>query len=215
MKQRIINSNKMEKLSVNRQVTLNFLKLIDEIIEKKLFNGFATERDLAAFIQLEQSYISKLKIDENRYVSLDMISRFVNLLGINSNNFFIKDELNKEKVLRDNFTFESARSGNTNNITNSKIGHFVQGAVVNGNNNTGNVNTTLKIINGLPAKDQKEIKNYLTTIKNQNKGMSSEIEALKKIIDKHKREIDKKEKELSDLSKKYVSLLEKKVSGKK
>ena len=93
---------------------------------------------------------------------------------------------------------------------------------INGNNNKGNINTTLKIIDGLPAKDCKEMKEYLNTIKNQNSGLQKEVVDFKKNLSRHEKamndknkELKEKEKQLLEMSQKYISLLESRAVGKK
>ena len=132
------------------------------------------------------------------------------------------DKAQKEKLIRESFVMNAGRSGNTNNISNSKIGQFIQGAIVNGDNNKGNINTTLKIINGLPAKDKKELKEYFASITDQNSGLQNEVGDLKKTLTRHEKaineknkELKEKEKQLSEMSQKYISLLENKAAGKK
>lgn len=222
MNQSVKNLEKMSKNEINRLVTANFLNAVEEVVEKRYYRDVTNERELATFLNITQSSISKLKSDENRYVTLDMILRMVNLLGANSNNFFLMNEKEKEKLIREGFIVHSGHSGHTNTISNSKVGHIVQGAIVNGNNNKGNINTTLKIIDGLPAKDRKEMKEYLNTIKNQNSGLQEEVVDLKKTIARYEKamneknkELKEKEKQLHDMSQKYISLLESRAVEKK
>ena len=210
----------MNKNQLQRLVTVNFLAIVDEIVRKRLYVDITNEKELADFLAINQSVISKLKSDENRYVSLDMLARLVNILGANSNNVFVLDKAQKEKLIRESFVMNAGRSGNTNNISNSKIGQFIQGAIVNGDNNKGNINTTLKIINGLPAKDKKELKEYFASITNQNSGLQNEVGDLKKTLTRHEKAINEKNKELKEkdkqlfeMSQKYISLLENKAGG--
>lgn len=222
MKQLNRSLSEMSKNEINRLVTVNFLNAIEEIVGKRYYREVTNESELAAFLKINQSYISKLKSDENRYVTLDMILRIVNLLGANSNNFFLMNEAEKDKIIREGFALNSSRSGNTNNISNSKIDKFIQGAIINGDNNKGNINTTLKIINGLPAKDKKELKEYFASITNQNSGLQNEVGNLKKTlsrcekaINEKNKELREKEKQLMEISQKYIALLENNVVGKK
>jgi len=214
MNQSHTNVKEMSKNQLQRMVTENFLNTIDDIVNSGKYVDLQNEAAISKIIAKEQGYISKLKKDDKRYVSLEMITLLVNLLGANSNNIFLLEKSEKEKLFREGVTANQVRKGNTNNISDNK-GNVVQGAIINGDNYKGNANTTLKIINGLPAKDRKEMKEYLASIQNQNSEQISEIEALKKIIDRHKEEIDKKEKELSAMLKKYIGLLESHVGVKK
>lgn len=222
MKQANRDLLEMNKNQLQRLVTVNFLSIVDEIVRKRLYVDITNEKELADFLAINQSVISKLKSDENRYVSLDMLARLVNILGANSNNVFVLDKGQKEKLIRESFVMNAGRSGNTNNISNSKIGQFIQGAIVNGDNNKGNINTTLKIINGLPAKDKREIKEYFASITNQNSGLQNEVGDLKKTLTRHEKaikekndELKEKDKQLFEMSQKYISLLETKAGGKK
>lgn len=222
MKQVNRNLSDLSKNQLQRLVTINFLEIIEEIVGKRLYADITSEKELSDYIASNQSVISKLKTDDNRYVTLDMIAKVVNLLGANSNNIFVLDKSEKEKLIREGFTFNQGRSGNTNNITNSKVSNFVQGAVINGDNYKGNINTTLKILNGLPAKDRKELKEYFESISNQNAGLKNEVGDLKKTLAQHEKamkakniELKTKEEALAEMSRKYISLLETKVTAKK
>lgn len=221
MKQVNRNLSDLSKNQLQRLVTVNFLEIIEEIVGKRLYADITSEKELSDYIASNQSVISKLKTDENRYVTLDMIAKVVNLLGANSNNIFVLGKSEKEKLIREGFTFNQGRSGNTNNISNSKVSNFVQGAVINGDNYKGNINTTLKILNGLPAKDRKELKEYFESISNQNTGLKNEVGDLKKTLAQHEKamkaknlELKNKEEALAEMSRKYISLLETKVKAK-
>lgn len=223
--------DKMSKSDVNREITLKFLSAIDKIVKENLFEHITSENKVTEMFQKQHNYFSKIKNDPNRYVTLDMIAGIVNELGLNSNVFFVLNEKEekKEKFFREGQPLNSTRSGNTNNISNSTIEHFVQGAIVNGDNNQGNISTTLKIINGLPAKDQKELKKYFAAITNQNEGLKDEVLDLKKTLAQHEKalkeknaalkakenELKTKETDLKEISRKYITLLEGQVSKKK
>lgn len=217
------SNRKFEKSSnneINREVTVKFLNVLEKIVKENVFPDITTESKLAALLEIKQSYISKIKGNPNRYVTLDMISGFVNELGINSNIFFLlnEKEAKKEKLIREGFTFNQGRSGNTNNISNSKLTNFVQGPVMNGDNYKGDIHTTLKILKGLSPKDRKEMKEYFESITNQNSGLKNEVTELKKTLAQHEKamkakniELKKKEEELAEMSRKYISLLETKA----
>jgi plasmid maintenance system antidote protein VapI len=231
MKQANSIINEMSKNQLNRLVTMNFLEIVEEIVSKRLYTEITTESELASYIELNQAYISKLKSNENRYVSFDMMLRLVNILGANSNNFFLLKKSEREQLIREGFTVNAGRSGNTNNISNSKIGKFIQGAIINGDNHKGDIHTTMKIINGLPNKQhRKEMKDFVEKVTNQNSGLKNEVGDLKKTLARHEKaikekndelkekneELRAKEKQLFEVSQKYIALLEEgKVAEKK
>jgi DNA-binding Xre family transcriptional regulator len=205
MKQLNRNVTEMTKNQIQRSVTTNFLKVVEELVAIR-YAEITNEKELADYIEISQSLISKLKSDENRYVSLDMLARLVNILGANANSVFVLDKSSKEKLIRDGFVVNAGRSGNTNNISNSKINNFLQGPVMNGDNHKGDINTTLKIINTLPAKDRKEVKQYFDSLTNQNTGLENKVEGLKKILDQHEKTIKKKDGLLEEKNKKLFEL---------
>lgn len=216
------NLEKSVKNEVSREITEKFLELLDKIVTEGWIEGVASEAKLMAMLQIPQNYISKIKANPRRYVTIDMISSFVNELGVNSNILFVlnEKEAKKEKVIREGFTINQGRSGNTNNIGNNK-GNIVQGPVVNGDNHKGDINTTLKILKGLTPKDRREMKEYYESITNKNELLINQVGDLKKTLAQHEKamkakniELKKKEEELSELSKKYITLLETKVKAK-
>ena len=216
------NLDGLSKNELNRIVTVNFLNAFQEIVKNNVFKDIKTESELAAFLDIKQGYISKLKSDENRYVTLDMILRIVNILGANSNKFFLMSQTEKEKLLRDGFKSSSIRKGHVTTITNSKVSNYIQGPVFNGDNHKGNITTTLKIIEGLPAKDKKELKEYFNSISEQNAGLQNVVADLKKTLARHEKalkeknaQLEIKEKKLSEISQKYITLLEQQNSRKK
>ena len=217
------NLEKSSKNEISREITVKFLDLLEKIVAEGWVEGISSEAKLMAMLQIKQNYISKIKANPRRYVTIDMISSFVNELGVNSNILFVlnEKEAKKEKVIREGFTINQGRSGNTNNIGNNK-GNIVQGPIVNGDNHKGDINTTLKILKGLTPKDRREMKEYYESIINKNELLINQVGDLKKTLAQHEKamkakniELKKKEEELSDLSKKYITLLETKVTAKK
>lgn len=224
MLQRNRTLEKMSKNEISRVVTTNFLSTIEEIVRKGIYEDIKNESDLAVFTNISHSSISKLKTDKNRYVTLEMILRIVNLLGANSNNLFVTDSKQKEDLIREGF-INAGRSGNTNNITNSKVKSFIQGPVINGDNYKGDINTYQRIINNIPVKYRKELKEALQAINNKNENLENQVKDLKKTLAQHdkalkakeselmkkEKEIDelrKKESELNEIARKYILLLE-------
>lgn len=216
MLQRNRTLDKMSKNEISRVVTTNFLSTIEEIVRKGIYEDIKNESDLAVFTNISHSSISKLKTDENRYVTLEMILKIVNKVGANSNNLFVIDEKQKEELIREKFV-DAGRSGNTNNIS-GKVKNFIQGPVVNGDNYKGNINTYQKIINNIPVKYRKELKEALQplpAIVAQNESLNNQVKDLKKTLAQHERaikakdlELSKKEKELEELRKKESELNE-------
>jgi DNA-binding Xre family transcriptional regulator len=205
---------KMSKNEISRVVTTNFLKTIEEIVRKGIYEDIKNESDLAVFTDISHSSISRLKTDENRYVTLEMILKIVNKVGANSNNLFVIDEKQKEELIREKFV-DASRSGNTNNITNSKVKSFIQGPVINGDNYKGDINTYQRIINNIPVKYRKELKEALQSITAQNGSLNNQVKDLKKTLAQHERaikakdlELSKKEKELEELRRKESELNE-------
>lgn len=216
------NLEKSSKNEISREITVKFLDLLEKIVAEGWVEGISSEAKLMAMLQIKQNYISKIKANPRRYVTIDMISSFVNELGVNSNILFVlnEKEAKKEKVIREGFTINQGRSGNTNNISNNR-GNLVQGPVVNGDNHKGDINTTLKILKGLTPKDRREMKEYYESITNKNELLINQVGDLKKTLAQHEKamkakniELKKKEDEFSELSKKYITLLETKVKGK-
>lgn len=231
MLQRNRTLDKMSKNEISRVVTTNFLSTIEEIVRRGIYEDIKNESDLAVLTDISHSSISKLKTDKNRYVTLEMILKIVNLLGANSNNLFVTDTKQKEELIREGFV-NAGRSGNINNITNSKVKSFVQGPVINGDNYKGDINTYQKIINNIPVKYRKELKDALQSITNKNDTLENQVKDLKKTLAQHDKaikakdleltkkekeleELKKKESELNEISRKYITLLEESQSTSK
>lgn len=218
---------KMSKNEISRVVTTNFLNLIEEVVRKGIYEDIKNESDLAEFTTISHSSISKLKTDKNRYVTLEMLLKIVNLLGANSNNLFVLDTKQKEELIREGFV-NAGRSGNVNNLTNSNKNTLIQGPVINGDNYKGDIHTYKKIINNIPLKYRKELTKALQTmetLESKNDNLENQVKDLKKTLAQHdkaikdkdaqlvkkEKEIDelkKKESELNEISRKYITLLE-------
>lgn len=206
----------LDRYELSKMVTDQFLEAINAFVEGRHHKSIVNERELAQYLKINLTKFSQMRGAKNIFVTIEMVTKMVNDLGLNANTIFVldKEEHKSEKLLRDNITINSSGSGVANNVVNSDGNKFINGPVINGNN-TGTINNAEKIIQGLPASVRKELKAELAKIQTQNIAMSDEIEALKKSRDQFRKDLSKKEKELEEIRGKYISLLEKTSGNKK
>lgn len=206
----------LPKYELERRVTEKFLEAVKVFVMERYNKAIVNESELAKYLKLGRARFSQMRGEGNAFVTIEMVAKMVNELGLNANIIFVldNDEREKEELIRDNVTINSSGSGVTNNVVNSKGNKFINGPVVNGTN-SGTINTAEKIIQGLPASVRKELKAELAKIQTQNLAMSGEIEVLKKSRDQYRKDLNKKEKELEEMRVKYIALLEKTSGNKK
>jgi septal ring factor EnvC (AmiA/AmiB activator) len=118
----------------------------------------------------------------------------VNGLGLNANFVFVENGPAKEKLIREGVvTNNNNISGNNNKVSN--ITPVFQGHV------TGNISIAEKIVQGMPPKERKEMKQYMNNVE-------KEILDLKKTIDYYKKQLRDKEKELKEKDKRLMDTQE-------
>ena len=191
MKQDIKNLENLSDADIKSFITLNFLNALDEMSNKGIVKN---PRQFASIIMEDQSTISKLKL-KGRYVTLDIICKAVNLLGLNANHIFLVEETPKEKLIREGVVINSEVSGDSNNVINGKNNTVIQG------NNNGNVYNAEKIIQGMPVKERKELKKYLDN-------MIQEMLDLKKMLAHCQKELSIKDKKLMETQEKLIKFME-------
>lgn len=211
MKQTNKNIAGMDRNQLNRFVTENFLARLEEIVEKKVNPNVNNARQFAQFLEVDQAAISKLKSDEHRYVTLDMIAKAVNKLGLNANSLFVENH-KKEKLVRDITVIEQDNSGATNNIG-KMHGVVVNGGVLKKDSVKQKIRLE-KIVQKLPKKDRIEITEALSSQDGKLTELNGKLLALKKIIDNNEKALTIKDKTLAEIQSKYISLLEK-TAGKR
>ncbi|MGE0566424.1 MAG: hypothetical protein AB7O73_00630 [Bacteroidia bacterium] len=189
MKQEV---KKSEKTEIKTLVSQNFVGAMEEMTEEGIVKN---SRQFSNKVKKDQSNFSKIKKGEGRYVTLDVIYEAVNNLGLNANFIFVENGTTKEKLLREGVvTNNNNVSGNNNKISN--ITPVFQAPV------NGHVSVAEKIIQGMPAKDRKEMRKHFDN-------MASEILDLKKTVDFYKKQLKGKEKELKEKDKKLMDTQEK------
>ena len=190
------NIANLDRNELNRLVTVNFLDSIQQVVESHIFDAAGNEKEFAKLITTEQSKISKLKTDENRYVTLDILAKAVNVLGMDANAWFVADNSKKKKkLIRDGVHIDSKVIGNNNQVTTGKNNTVIHGS------HTGDIYNAESIIQSMSEKDQKEMKKYMD-------GVSNEIIILKKTVDHYKTELKIKDEKLMETQEKYINLLE-------
>lgn len=213
MKQTDKNIASMDRNQLNRFVTLNFLERLEELVEKKINPNITNERQFAQFLEVEQAAISKLKSDEHRYVTLDMIAKAVNKLGLNANALFVENH-KKERLVRDFTNIEQNNSGANNHIGNNMHGLIVNGGVLKKDSVKQKIRLE-KIVQKLPKKERLEIIETLSNQHGRLVELNEEMKALKKTLDESRDTIASKDKMLAEIQSKYISLLEKSNGRKK
>lgn len=188
MKQEVKNK---EKTEIKSLVSQNFVGAMEEMTDEGIVKN---SRQFSNRVKKDQSNFSKIKKGEGRYVTLDVIYEAVNNLGLNANFIFVKNGTTKEKLLRDGVvTNNNNISGNNNKVSN--ITPVFQAPV------SGNVSVAEKIVQGMPAKERKEMKKYMNNVTN-------EILELKKTVDYYKKQLRDKEKQLQEKDKKLMETQE-------
>ncbi|MCC6373106.1 MAG: hypothetical protein IT236_19030 [Bacteroidia bacterium] len=212
MKQTNKNIAGMDKNQLNRFVTENFLERLEEIVKKKVNPNVNNARQFAQFLDMDQAAISRLKSDEHRYVTLDMIAKAVNKLGLNANTLFVENHKN-EKLMRDLNIIEQDNSGAANNFGNMH-GVVVNGGVLKKDAVKQKIRLE-KIVQKLPKKDRIEITEALSSQDGKLTELDGKLLALKKIIDNNEKALAIKEKTLTEIQSKYINLLEKSARAQK
>ncbi|MCC6370634.1 MAG: hypothetical protein IT236_06510 [Bacteroidia bacterium] len=202
----------MDRNQLNRFVTQNFLDRLEEIVEKRINPKVNNARQFAQFLDMDQAAISKLKSDEHRYVTLDMIAKAVNKLGLNANALFVENH-KKERLVRDLTVIEQDNSGATNTIG-TMNGIVVNGGILKKDSVKQKFHLE-KIVQKLPKKDRIEITAALASQDGKLTELTEKLLALKKIIDDNEKTIANKDKTLAEMQSKYISLLEKNAGRKK
>lgn len=181
-------ANKKIKSLVSR----NFVDAMEEMSEEGIVKN---PRQFSQKIKKDQSNFSKIKSGEGRYVTLDIIYEAVNKLGLNANFVFVENGTTKENLLRESVvTNNNNISGNNNKVSN--VAPVIQGPVY------GDISVAEKIIQGMPAKERKEMKKYMSNVSNK-------IVELKKTIDFCEKELREKDKKLMEKDKRLMETQEK------
>lgn len=187
MKQPVKSEKKAE---IKTLVSKNFVGAMDEMMLEGIGKGSA----LSQKIKGDRSNFHKIGRAPGRYATIDTIYEAVNSFGLNANFIFLEDGPSKEKLLRDTVvTNNNNFKGNNNKVSN--ITPVFQAPV------TGNVSVAEKIVQGMPAKERKEMKKYMSNVTN-------EILELKKTVDHYKKQLRDKEKQLQEKDKKLMDTQE-------
>ncbi|MES2394607.1 MAG: hypothetical protein V4549_01310 [Bacteroidota bacterium] len=197
MKQPIRSKKNKSDVSIKREISDRFFKMVTEAIEKDLVKN---QREFAIRIDEDQAEFSKIKNpSENRYVDIEMLWKAVNVLGINANHLLVKDGLKSEKLQREGINITGGTiNGGQNNV-------LLTGQAVA---NNGDVYYKVeKITQGVPAKERKEILKNIDDIQKRNTQMANEIMDLKKTADRYEREIAK-DKKIIEMQEKLIKFME-------
>lgn len=189
MKQ-VVKSEK--KTEVKTLVSKNFVGAMEEMTLEGVGKN---EPILTEKVKKDRSNFHKIGKAPGRYATIDAIYEAVNGLGLNANFVFVengpaKEPLFREGVVTNNNTISGGKNHKISNVT-----PVFQGAV------SGNVSVAEKIIQGMPAKDRKEIRKHFDN-------MAHEILDLKKTVDYYKKQLRDKEKELKEKDKRLMDTQE-------
>lgn len=180
----------VKKAEVKTLVSKNFVGAMDEM----MMEGIGEQTLLSQKIKKDRSNFHKIGRSPGRYATIDAIYEAVNSFGLNANFIFVEDGPMKEKILREGVVNNNNNiKGNNNKVSN--ITPVFQAPV------TGNISVAEKIIQGMPAKERKEMKKYMDNVAN-------EILDLKKTADYYKRQLKEKEKQLQEKDKKLMDTQE-------
>lgn len=170
---------KVEKTEIKAMISKNFIGAM----EKMSSDAIGKNSQFSDSVKKDRSNFSKIKKGDGRYVTLDMVYEAVNILGLNANFIFVEDGETKEEILREGVVNNSNVSGNNNTVLNGKNNNVVQG------DNNGRIYNAEKIVQGMPAKERKEMNKYMDNV-------AKEILDLKKTIAHYKKELREKDKKL-------------------
>ncbi len=204
MKQPIRSRKNKSDVSIKREISDRFFKMVAEAIEKDLVKN---QREFAIRIDEDQAEFSKIKNpSENRYVDIEMLWKAVNVLGINANHLLVEDGLKSEKLQREGV-----------NITGGTINGGQNNVVLTGQAvaNNGDVYYKVeKITQRMPAKDRQEILKNFDNLQKRNTAMANEMMDLKKTADRYEREIAK-DKKIIEMQEKLIKFMESDKNQKK
>ncbi len=170
---------KVEKTEIKAMISKNFIGAM----EKMSSDAIGKNSQFSDSVKKDRSNFSKIKKGDGRYVTIDMVYEAVNILGLNANFIFVEDGETKEEILREGVVNNSNVSGNNNTVLNGKNNNVVQG------DNNGRIYNAEKIVQGMPAKERKEMNKYMDNV-------AKEILDLKKTIAHYKKELREKDKKL-------------------
>ena len=181
-----------KKAEVKTLVSKNFVGAMEEMTLEGIGKN---EPILTEKVKKDRSNFHKIGKAPGRYATIDAIYEAVNGLGLNANFVFVENGPAKEPLLREGVVNNNNNiSGNNNKVSN--ITPVFQAPV------NGNVSIAEKIVQGMPPKERKEMKQYMSNVEKT-------ILDLKKTIDYYKKQLRDKEKELKEKDKRLMDTQEK------
>ncbi len=188
---------KLEKTEIKARISKIFMGAMEKMSSEDLVDN----SKFSDSVKKDRSNFSKIKKGDGRYVTLDMVYEAVNVLGLNANFIFLEDGETKEELLREGVINNSTVSGNNNTVLNGKNNNVVQG------DNHGRIYNAEKIVQGMPARERKEMNKYMDNV-------AKEILDFKKKITHYKKELKEKDKKLMDTQEELIKQLKKQQNTK-
>ena len=181
-----------KKAEVKTLVSKNFVGAMEEMTLEGIGKN---EPIITEKVKKDRSNFHKIGKTPGRYATIDAIYEAVNGLGLNANFVFVENGPAKEPLMREGVVTNNNNISGGKNHKISNITPVFQAQV------SGNVSIAEKIVQGMPAKERKEMKQYMNNVE-------KEIVDLKKTIDYYKKQLRDKEKELKEKDKRLMDTQE-------